>query len=182
VPESSASQPGGEAAQRAAAPSRSRADRPPIPERPQPAGFPKEALDYLHDARRIIQQADRRLREGEASNAFLGEIGMSREQVRRFIISWQRKLEATSAGAQVTAVPGARQEAMGGAQGEPLRPGRASAGGPVRDTEAAGRDAIDLVTEAETGTSGRLQSAVSAYFEAVGRAAGQGPAREDRKP
>jgi len=143
-----------------------------IPERPQPQGFPQEALDSIKAAKRIIDQADRRLREGEASDTFLGEIGMSREEFRRFVVGWQRKLETAAGGVNVSAVP-AVQTVVGGAQGEALRPGGGVAGQAVRGTEAAGKDATELFTQAESGVSGRLQPAVSAYFEAVERAAAQ---------
>ena len=114
---------------------------PVIPERPQPQGFPQEALDSLKAARRIIDQADRRLREGEASDTFLGEIGMSREEFRRFVVGWQRKLETAAGGANVSR--GADRPDGGG-----WRPGRGpatrgrcrGAGGPGYGGGRQGRD------------------------------------------
>jgi hypothetical protein len=95
---------------------------------------------------------------------------MSREEFRRFVVGWQRKLGAVAAGANASATPSV-QAVVSGAQGEALRPGGGVAGQAVRGTEAAGKDATELFTEPESGVSERLQPAVSAYFEAVERAA-----------
>jgi len=149
-------------------PTSTAADRPPIPERPQSRDFPPEALEALRAARRILDRADERLRDGETSDAFLGEIGMSREEFRRFVVAWNRRFEAAALGPDATPVPSAATTAT--APGlEVLAPGAADAARAVRDADPGTADAVDLFADDASTVSPRLQPAVSAYFETLGR-------------
>jgi hypothetical protein len=67
---------------------------PPIPERPQPAELPKNALDATRWAEHLIKEADARLRDGEVSEALLRDMGMSPAEFRRFVTTWKRRLGA----------------------------------------------------------------------------------------
>jgi hypothetical protein len=150
-----------------------RRDRPPIPPRPQGRDFPPEALDALRAAGRIIEKAEERLQDGEANDGFLGEIGMSRQEFRRFVVAWKRRLETAAAGAGVTAAPEASRAAAAPPEAEVLQPGRADAARAVRGGESGEADATELFAGDETAVSPRLRPAVSAYFEALGRLARQ---------
>jgi hypothetical protein len=146
---------------------------PPIQKRPQSTDFPEKTLDSMRRVRRIIGQADERLRDGEVTDAFLGRMGMSNAEFRRFVASWQRKLEAVAAAPVAATGPGEIRTEAAPTRAELLTgdPGRAR---PVTVPGAATADGHrGLVQGSETPVSPRLQPAVSAYFEKVGRMGGQ---------
>ena len=134
--------------------------------------FPAEALDSLRRSRRLIDQADRVLRDGEVNDAFLGRMGMGAAEFRRFVTAWQRDLAAASAGPDATAAAGRVTQSPNVAAvkpGEILRPdaGRdaRSVAGPL-DLAPDGRQG--WLQSGESRPSARLQPAVTAYFQAVG--------------
>jgi hypothetical protein len=147
---------------------------PPIPKRPQSEAFPEKTLDAMRKVRRLIDEADTRLREGEVTDAFLGRMGMSNAEFHRFVAAWQRRIEtaAVETGAPPAALrqtPGAagpKVEFIPGGAGTDARPigGIAPLPGAVQGGAVQGAD---------TGVSVRLRPAVSAYFEAVGKLAAE---------
>lgn len=145
---------------------------PPIPERPQPTAFPKNPLDATRWADRLIKEADRRLREGEVSDAFLERMGMSQADFRRFVVSWQRRLESAAPGTGATLAPGAIRTAAAPGAGEAVG---ASGAGLARTMVDRGPEGTpgpsDLVQDDSSQVSVRFRPAVSAYFDELSRLA-----------
>lgn len=160
------------------------ATAPPLTKRPQSDAFPEKTLDAMRTVRRLIDEADKRLREGEVSDAFLSRMGMSNAEFRRFVAGWQRQIET------------APREADGAASGDFRIPSAGAAGGPGAGGPApklefspggGGSDARPIrglapqaaaiqggaVQGADTSVSVRLRPAVSAYFEKVGSLAAE---------
>jgi len=151
---------------------------PPLPPLPQNAAFSEKILDAMRQVRQLIEAADERIRAGEAGDEFLGRIGMSNAEFRRFVAAWQRKLEAAAPEDPLPAPP-ARQP------GEPPKKGEVIPGGAGADARPIVEAAPEAGTEAAAGDAGRvsarLRPSVAAYFEAVGRAAAKADAREAPK-
>ena len=146
--------------------------RPPIPERPQPTAFPKNPLDATRWADRLIKEADRRLREGEVSDAFLDRMGMSQADFRRFVVAWQRRLESAARGPGATQAPGAVRAAAAPGAGEAVG---ASGAGLARTMVDRGPDGTpgpsNLVQDDSFQVSVRFRPVVSAYFDELSRLA-----------
>jgi len=171
--------PGGGPGDGSAKPPAGHAATPPLPKQPQSEAFPEKTLDAMRKVRRIIDEADARLREGEVTDAFLGRMGMSNAEFRRFVAAWQRQLERAS------------PEPDPGASGDVRGPAAAPAAGSAPKIEflpaGAGTDARPVaglapaaaaiqggaVQGADANVSVRLRPAVSAYFEQVGRLAAE---------
>ncbi|MCX5669861.1 MAG: hypothetical protein NTU94_00875 [Planctomycetota bacterium] len=170
---------GGDA--RSAGPSgRASAGEPPLAKRTPGEKFPLEVLDSMRRTKRIITRAEELLREGEVSEAFLANMEMTNAEFRRFVTSWQRKLEAAAHGPDAVSVPLPADAAPGSGPGELLRPVQAAspAGGEVR----RGSDGSQgLVQGSEARVSPRLRPAVAGYFEAIGRMGGPGSRKGDAK-
>ena len=151
-------------------PPRLASDGPPIPERPQPAHVPDDALEATRWASDLVHEAAEKLSEGEVSDAFLDRMGMSQAEFRRFLVAWQRKMEASGAGLGATAPP-SRRRVLEGPADEPLRQATGSAAAAaVLDAGSAARDPDAEAVRAErVKVSPRLAPAVSAYFETLGR-------------
>jgi hypothetical protein len=132
--------------------------------------FPEKTLDAMRKVRRLIDEADKRLREGEVSDGFLGRMGMSNAEFRRFVVGWQRQIE--TAARETMPAPSARRPAPGGPApklefspgggGTDARPisGLAPSAAAIRDGAVQGTD---------TGVSVRMRPAVAAYFDEVGK-------------
>jgi len=159
---------------------------PPIPKWPQSDAFPEKTLDAMRKVRRLVDEADTRLRDGEVTDAFLGRMGMSNADFRRFVAAWQRQLEKPSpepdAGAsgdtrKSPAAPtaGSSAPASGSAPKVEFLP--AAAGADARPVAGLAPAAAAIqggaVQGADTSVSVRMRPAVSAYFEAVGRLAAE---------
>ena len=146
--------------------------RPPIPERPQPTNLPKNPLDATRWADRLIKEADRRLREGEVSDAFLDRMGMSQADFRRFVVAWQRRLESAAPGPGVTQAAGAVRTAAAPGAGEAVE---ASGAGLARTTVDRGPEGMpgpsNLVQEDSSQVSVRFRPVVSAYYDELSRLA-----------
>jgi hypothetical protein len=146
---------------------------PPLPRRPQPEAFSEKTLDAMRKVRRLIDEADKKLREGEVTDAFLGRMGMSNAEFRRFVAAWQRRIE--TAAPDTSAVPVAPGQAAGAASKVEFIP--AGAGTDARPVGglAPAASAIQggAVQGADAGVSVRLRPAVSAYFEQVGKLAAE---------
>jgi len=145
---------------------------PPIPERPQPTAFPKNPLDATRWADRLIKEADRRLREGEVSDAFLDRMGMSQADFRRFVVAWKRRLESAAPGADVTQAAGAVRTAAAPGAGEAVG---ASGAGLARTMVDRGPEGTpgpsNLVQDGPSQVSVRFRPVVSAYFDELSRLA-----------
>lgn len=153
-----------------------RATAPPLTPRPQPTNFPEKTLDAMRRIKRLIDGADERLRDGEVTDGFLGRMGMSNADFRRFVAAWQRKLEQAAPEAALSPpaslVPGAapaRGDLIGGGSGPDARP--------ITGPDPSASDGRHGAVEgAEGQVSPRLRPAVAAYFETVGKlAAESGP-------
>jgi len=146
--------------------------RPPIPERPQPTAFPKNPLDATRWADRLIKEADRRLREGEVSDAFLDRMGMSQADFRRFVVAWQRRLASAVRGPGVTQAAGVVRTAAPPGAGEAVE---ASGAGLARTMVDRGPEGTpgpsDLVQEDSSQVSVRFRPVVSAYYDELSRLA-----------
>jgi len=145
---------------------------PPIPERPQPTAFPKNPLDATRWADRLIKEADRRLREGEVSDAFLDRMGMSQADFRRFVVAWQRRLESAAPGPGATQAPGAIRTAAAPGAGEAVG---ASGAGLARTMVDRGPEGTpgpsNLVQDDSSQVGVRFRPVVSAYFDELSRLA-----------
>ena len=150
---------------------------PPLPRRPQSSEFPKEALDVMRQSQRLLEGADRRLRDGEATDAFLGRMGMGGAEFRRFVSAWQQNLVAAAAGPDVTAGPQGVRSVAGNAQADIARPTGAPAGRSIGGLAAA--ESRGAVETAQSAVSPRLRRAVAAYFETVGRLGAEPGSKKD---
>jgi len=162
------------------------ASSPPIPKRPQSDVFPEKTLDAMRKVRRLIDEADTRLRDGEVTDAFLGRMGMSNAEFRRFVAAWQRQLEKPSYEPDAGASGDTRKSPAAPAAGS-IAPVSGSAprveflpagvGADARPVSGLAPAAAAIqggaVQGADTSVSVRLRPAVSAYFEAVGRLAAE---------
>jgi len=146
-------------------------DGPPLVQRPQTADFPRNTLDAMRRVRRLIEEADGRIRDGEVNDAFLGRMGMSHAEFHRFVAAWQRTLETSAPEADAPAGVSGVVESDATARGELIRPAMGSESRPVLGAAAA--DKGDLVQGGDSRVSLRLRPAVAAYFEAVGRLAAE---------
>jgi len=146
---------------------------PPLPRRPQPEAFSEKTLDAMRKVRRLIDEADTRLRDGEVTDAFLGRMGMSNAEFRRFVAAWQRRIE--TAAPDTIAIPVAPGQAAAAASKVEFIP--AGAGTDARPVGglAPAASAIQggAVQGADPNVSVRLRPAVSAYFEQVGKLAAE---------
>jgi hypothetical protein len=158
-----------------------RAAAPPLGPRPQPTNFPEKTLDAMRRIKRLIDGADERLRDGQVTDGFLGRMGMSNADFRRFIAAWQRKLEQAAPEAALSPpaslVPGAapaRGDLIGGGSGPDARP--------ITGPDPSASDGRHGAVEgAESQVSARLRPAVAAYFEAVGKLAAESGSKDAPK-
>jgi len=140
----------------------------------------------MRKVRRLIDEADTRLRDGEVTDAFLGRMGMSNAEFRRFIAAWQRQLEKPSPEPDAGASGDTRKSPAAPAAGssapvsgsapkvEFLPAGTGADARPVAGlAPAAAAIQGGAVQGADTSVSVRMRPAVSAYFEAVGRLAAE---------
>ena len=152
----------------------------PLRPRPQTADFPEKTLDSLRQAKRIINEAEQRLRDGDVTEAFLGEMGMNNETFRRFVTSWQRRLETPVVGPDDAAAPRSALQRVDAPSGELLRPQAPASATAILGTVAQRPDGKGgLVTGAEAPVSPRLRGAVGAYFETLGRLGAEKAAPKD---
>ncbi|MBE3070106.1 MAG: hypothetical protein IMZ66_07700, partial [Planctomycetes bacterium] len=129
----------------------------------------------MRRARRLIEEADRRLRQGEVSDAFLDRMGVGNADFRRFVTAWQRKLDAAAPGPAVTAPPGATRTVAPPTPGGILRPDGGPDARPVAGPVAVAADGRQgWVQGRQSPVSPQLRPAVEAYFEAVDRMAAEG--------
>jgi len=128
----------------------------------------------MRRVRPLLAEADRRLREGEVTDAFLGRMGMGGAEFRRFVTAWQRKLDAAAPGPAEAEAPRATRTVAGSAAGELLRPAAGAGSRPLVDAPR-GADPAAAVERAATPVSARLRPAVRAYLDAVGRVADDAP-------
>ena len=166
---------GGSAGGSATAARQGRSNGPPLVQRPQTADFPRNTLDAMRQVRRLIEEVDGRIRDGEVNDAFLGRMGMSNAEFHRFVAAWQRTLETAAPEADAPAGVSAVVEPDATTRGELIRPVMGSESRPVLGTAAP--DKGDLVQGGDSHVSPRLRPAVAAYFEAVGRLAAQKPVK-----
>ena len=148
------------------------AAEPPLPRYKPSEEFPPEVLDFMGRAERLIKRADERLRNGEVSGTLLREAGMNHEELRGFVTSWQRKFETAPDGPDAVPVS-ASPAAAGPTHGEVLRAAQAPYVSPAGQVRLWADGAKGLVQGYEAGVSPRLRPAVAAYFESVGRMAGE---------
>jgi len=159
-------------------PPQAHATAPPLAPRPQPTNFPEKTLDAMRRIKRLIDGADERLRDGQVTDGFLGRMGMSNADFRRFIAAWQRKLEQAAPEAALlppaSLVPGAapaRDDLIGGGSGPDARP--------ITGPDPSASDGPHgAVQGAEGQVSARLRPAVAAYFEAVGKLAAESGSKD----
>jgi len=152
----------------AAKPPRKTAGDSPLPDREPSNAFPKNALDAMRRARRLIKEADRRLREGEVADAFLDRMGVGNAEFRRFVVAWQRKFEAATSGPAVTPRPRKVRSTTGKKEGNVLRPAGGSEAAPIVGPVDLGPDGRKgSVQGTASWVSPRLRPAVTAYFRAL---------------
>jgi hypothetical protein len=170
----SASDGGGAPGDGATKPPPAQVSAPPLPKRPQSDSFSEKTLDAMRKVRRLIDEADKRLSEGEVSDGFLGRMGMSNAEFRRFVAGWQRQIETASR--ETMPAPSAMRPAPGG----PAPKLEFSPGGGGIDARpisglAPSAAAIQggAVQGTGTGVSVRLRPAVAAYFDKVGKLAAE---------
>ena len=161
---------------RTGAPSPSEAAGPPLPPRPQPTELPENPLDATRWADHLVREVDRRLRDGDVTDGFLGEMGMSQADLERFVGAWKRRLEAAR-GLAATETPAATVRAAE-ATGELVQATGAAEGRPILDGGPDG-GTFDVVQDDPDRVAARFRPVVSAYFAEVERLAGE---REERKP
>jgi len=140
----------------------------PLPDREPSDRFPKNALDAMRRAKRLIEEADRRLRDGEVTDTFLGRMGVGNAEFRRFVVAWQRRLEAAGNTGAAGHPPREVRTDPGKQETEVLRPAGGTEATPIVGPVNAGPDGRKgSVQGASPQVSPRLQPAVKAYFETV---------------
>ncbi|HUW99619.1 MAG TPA: hypothetical protein VMY35_01465 [Phycisphaerae bacterium] len=152
-------------------PGRTEPAGPMLPPRPQPTELPENPLDATRWADHLIREADRKARDGEVTDAFLEKMGMSQADFRRFVVAWQRRLEAAG-GAATTETPGSATTAAAETGGELVRATGAAQGHAILD---GGPDAgpAGVVQNDPARVAARFRPVVSAYFAEVERLAGR---------
>jgi hypothetical protein len=110
------------------------------------------------------------------TEGFLGEVGMSRADLERFVGAWKRRMEAAG-GPAATETPAATVR-TGAEGGQVVRATGATEGRAILDR---GPDAgtSDVVRADPDGVAARFRPAVSAYFAELERLANQ---REEHVP
>jgi len=157
----------------AGAPPSTGANGPPLGRHPLTTDAPEDALDTMRRAQRLLEKAERAERDGDVTDAFLGRMGLTRSEFRRFVVTWQERFRAAEAGPTVTAPPHEVRTSAGTATGEVVRPSGAAEARPlVTPADPDAGEKGRLVQEAAAQVSPRLRPAVQAYFEAVGRLGG----------
>jgi hypothetical protein len=144
----------------------------PLPERPQPGELPENALDTARWAERLIERADRKLRDGRTDEGFLRDMGMSPAEMQRFVTSWKRRFDAAGAGGPTetpSAGPGRRTRHA--EPGEVLHATGEAAARPLRDSGGHGSGDARAIQEETSRVAPHLRPCVEAYFEALSRAA-----------
>ncbi len=148
----------------------------PLPERPQPAEFPRDALDATRWAERLIRKADERLADGEAGDGSLREMGMGPAELRRFVTSWKRRFDAAGVGGPTMSPPaGPGRRIRDTEPGEVLHTAGDAAARPLVDRPSHGPDGAPAIQEDVSRVAPHLRPYVEAYFEALGRAAAETP-------
>lgn len=147
----------------------------PLPERPQPAEIPENALDAARWAERLIERADRKLRDGRTDEGFLRDMGMSPAEMQRFVTSWKRRFDAASAGGPIETPPaGAGRRTRHAEPGGVLHATGEAAARSLRDSGGHGSGDARAIQEETSRVSPHLRPCVEAYFEALSRAADEG--------
>jgi len=111
------------------------------------------------------------------NDAFLGRMGMSRAEFRRFVTAWRRRLDAAS-GPDATPEPTLARTMAGAASGKRVQ---ATGDAAARTIVDAGppRAALSDAVEAELGgVRGRFRPVVRAYLERVGQLAAEAESRQ----
>jgi hypothetical protein len=122
----------------------------------------------MRRAKRLIEEADRRLRDGEVTDTFLGRMGVGNAEFRRFVVAWQRRLEAAGGTGAATSRPREVRTDPGKREVEVLRPTGGTEAAPIVGPVNVGPDGRKgSVQNASSDVSPRLQPAVKAYFETI---------------
>ena len=133
-----------------------------------PAGPPRDPLDTTRWAERLVRDADQRLRDGEVSDAFLKDMGMSPVEFRRFVTAWKRRFEG-SGGPDTTPPAGPVRTVPAGPGGRLIAASGDAGLRPVADAGPSGAGP-GPAEEASSAVVPRLRPYVAAYFETLGRA------------
>jgi len=140
----------------------------PLPDREPSDRFPENALDAMRRAKRLIEEADRRLRDGEVTDTFLGRMGVGNAEFRRFVVAWQRRLDAVAGTGAATSRPREVRTDPGKREVEVLRPSGGTEAAPIVGPVNVGPDGRKgSVQGASSDVSPRLRQAVKAYFETI---------------
>jgi len=120
----------------------------------------------------LIEDGHRRPDEGESPRKFLGQMGVSTADDRRYTTAWPSGRQGPHAGPDATPPAGRVRTVPGKVDGEVLEAtGNAGARAVVVPADAEAGERGALIHAAEARVSPRLRSAVRAYFERIGRLA-----------
>ncbi|MEA3368565.1 MAG: hypothetical protein U9R68_10695, partial [Planctomycetota bacterium] len=157
---------------------------PPLPERNPSEAAPENVLDTMRCQKPLIGEEGRPPDEGESPRKFLGQMGVSTADERRYTTAWPSGRQGPYAGPDATPPAGRVRTVPGKADGEVLEPtGNGAARAVVVPHDAGAGERGALIHAAEVRVSPRLRSAVRAYFERIGQLARpDAPSRKDGSP
>jgi hypothetical protein len=141
-----------------------------LPEGNPSEAAPENVLDTMRHRKPVTEGDTRPPDEAAPPRKYLGQMGVSPADERRYTAAWSQAAQGSSAAADVTPAPGRVRTVPGEADGH-VRDATGDAGArPVvvpADARAGERGA--LIHAAEARVSPRLRAAVRAYFERIGR-------------
>jgi len=151
---------------------RERPAGPPLPQRNPSEAAPENVLDTMRRQKPLIDEEGRPPDEAEPPRKFLGQMGVSTAEDRRYTTAWPSGRQGPYAGPDATPRPGRVRTVPGKVDGEVLEPtGNGAARAVVVPHDAGAGERGALIHAAEVCVSPRLRSAVRAYFERIGRLA-----------
>jgi hypothetical protein len=143
---------------------------PPLPSRNPSEAAPENVLDAMRHTKPLIEGDDRPPEGDEPPRPFLGKMGVSTADDRRYTAAWPAGAPRPKPGSDASSVVGSARTVTRPADGRLID----AAGGPgarpvVVPADAAAGQRGALIHAAEVRVSPRLRPAVRAYFERVGR-------------
>jgi len=140
---------------------------PPLPQRNPSEAVPENVLDAMRRRRSLIEGNDRPTDGADPDRTFLGEMGVSPADERRYTTAWSEGRQQPRTGPDAAASPAPVRTVPGQVEG---RVREACGGRPVVVPPDAGAgERGRLIHAAEGRVSPRLRPAVRAYFERIGR-------------
>ncbi|MFO8014250.1 MAG: hypothetical protein R6X20_13200 [Phycisphaerae bacterium] len=143
---------------------------PPLPQRNPSDAAPENVLDTMRQGKPLMEKDDRSPEGNDPPRPFLGKMGVSTADDRRYTTAWPGAAQRPKAGSDASSVVGSARTVTGTPDGRLIdAAGDAGARPVVVPADAAAGERGALIHAAEVRVSPRLRPAVRAYFERIGR-------------